>query len=63
MLEVIFGTMMGRAGTTRGEGAEAAAAAAAADAPALAAVILARRLMLLLGLFPRAIRQSSQSHT
>ena len=61
MLEVIFGTMMGRAGATRGaEEAEAAAA----DAPAaLAAVILARRLMLLLGLFPRAIRQSSQSHT
>ena len=60
MLEVIFGTMMGRAGATRGEGAEAAAAA---DAPALAAVRLARRLMLLLGRLPRAIRQSSQSHT
>ena len=62
MPEVSFGTMMGRAGATSGEGAEAEAAAAA-EAPALAAVRLCRRLILLLGFFPRAIRQSSQSHT
>ena len=67
MPEVSLGTMMGRAGATSGVGAArpgaAAEAAPAARAPALAADRLDRRLMLLLGFFPRAIRQSSQFHT
>ena len=67
MPEVSLGTMMGRAGATRGVGARPAGATAeaapAARAPALAADRLGRRLMLLLGFLPRAIRQSSQFHT